>query len=657
MLAIVMSALAAASSAADPGVMHQYASVALSPDGRTIASVETDRRAHESKEQHGAVVIRASDGKILARIDVCADCKYSDLSWAADGKHLAFVASGDATRTEGEKTEESVATLYSAAPQPGDAAHPYAAVKITELKGLLAQPRWSPRGNVVAVLATAGAHKKSGATQAGAREVGEIGSSDDFRRIATVDAAGGELKFVSPDGTFVYEYDWMPDGSGFVATAAKGNGDNNWWVAKLQSFGLDGSARVILAPDMQMNFPRVAPDGRKVAFIGGLMSDFGAVGGDIYLVDTAGGQPVDITPQFKGSFTWLTWRGKQLVTGLVQGGSTGTAWVDPAAVANKGQATISQIHVEGASYAAGMDGAMSLDRAGKHVATTAESFEQAPHLEFGVLGATRPITHDNDGLQAPGKAQDIHWQSDQLSVQGWLFSPTNVEPGRKYPMIMVVHGGPASASTSRFLWDNMVEGWLKHGYFIFEPNPRGSYGQGEAFTRANVKDFGGGDLRDDLAGIDAVEKVAPVDDSKLGVYGHSYGGYMTMWVVTHSQRFKAASAGAGIADWVGYYGQNGIDQWMIPYFGASAYDSPATYDRFSPIRAIKEAHTPTFLYVGERDVECPATQTREFWHGLREFNVPTSLVIYADEGHRIDKPQDVADLNQRLIDWFDHYLK
>ena len=649
MLAVVMSALAVtasatAPSATDAAVMHQYASVALRPDGRTIASVETERRAYATTEEHGAVVIRASDGKLLGRLDVCPSCKYSDLTWSPDGKRLAFVA-----------TRDGVATLFGVtshlpglAPDP----HPYIAYQIAELKGLLATPRWSPQGDSIAVLATADAHKKSGATQAGARQVGEIGSSDDSQRIATVDSIGGELKFVSPNGTFVYEYDWLPDESGFVATAAQGNGDNNWWVAKLESFALDGTTRVIAAPDMQMNYPRVSPDGHKVAFIGGLMSDFGSVGGDVYIVDSAGGAPADITPRFKGTFTWLAWRGKELVTGLVEGGSVGSALVDPAGISK-----VSQVHLEAATHTAGIDGAVSLDRTGRYGALSSQSFEHAPRLEFGLLGATKPITHDNDSLQPLGKAQSIAWQSDEFSVQGWLYSPADVQPGQKYPMILAVHGGPAGVVTPYFLWDDMMAGWLKHGYFIFQPNPRGSYGQGEAFTRANVKDFGGGDLRDDLAGIDAVEKVAPVDDSKLGLAGRSYGGFMAMWIVTHSQRFKVAAAGAGVSDWVAYYGQNGIDQWMIPYFGSSAYEDPAIYDRMSPIRTIKAARTPTFLYVGERDVECPAEQTREFWHGLREFNVPTSLVIYADEGHHLIKPENVADLNQRVIAWFDRYLK
>jgi dipeptidyl aminopeptidase/acylaminoacyl peptidase len=220
----------------------------------------------------------------------------------------------------------------------------------------------------------------------------------------------------------------------------------------------------------------------------------------------------------------------------------------------------------------------------------------------------------------------------------------------------VVHGGPSSAVEPRFDWEGTVHALLDHGYFIFEPNPRGSYGQGEAFTRANVEDFGGGDLKDILAGVDAVEKIAPVDDRRLAVMGGSYGGYMTMWAVTQTNRFKAGAAGAGIADWVSYYGQNGIDQWMVPFFGGTAYDNPAVYDRLSPIRYIRAAKTPTFIYVGELDVECPPAQSLEMWHGLKAMGVPTSLVIYPGEGHHIAKPANEQDIEARTLAWFDKYL-
>ena len=134
-------------------------------------------------------------------------------------------------------------------------------------------------------------------------------------------------------------------------------------------------------------------------------------------------------------------------------------------------------------------------------------------------------------------------------------------------MITEVHGGPAWASQPHFIGQGFAAKLLDAGYAVFLPNPRGSFGQGEAFTKANVKDFGYGDLRDILTGITAVEKAAPIDDKRLGLTGWSYGGFMTMWAVTQTNRFHAAVAGAGIANWQSYYGENGIDEWMIPYFG------------------------------------------------------------------------------------------
>ncbi|HEY0340401.1 MAG TPA: hypothetical protein VGC34_06325, partial [Steroidobacteraceae bacterium] len=186
MLAALFPALALAASAAAPdlGVLHQYASVALSADGRRIVAVETVREAYATSEQHGAVVVRDTDGTSRARLDPCAKCKYAGVSWSPDGKQFVFTGSA-----------AGVATLYGAASAPKGG---WVASKIVELKGLLETPRWSPDGRSIALLATAGALKESGAVQAGAREIGEIGESDAFQRIATVAAPGGELQFVSP---------------------------------------------------------------------------------------------------------------------------------------------------------------------------------------------------------------------------------------------------------------------------------------------------------------------------------------------------------------------------------------------------------------------------------------------------------------------------
>ncbi|WP_174273399.1 alpha/beta hydrolase family protein [Sphingomonas bacterium] len=633
---IALLSAALAITTANP-MLVRYAGVTLDPAGRTIASVDSPQARGAPTAGHGTLVLRDTSGKVIARQDPCGSCRYGGLAWSPDGASLAFVASG-----------EGNAIVY--------ALEKGALRKVTTVKGLAGGLRWSPDGRTIALLATIDATKETGATQPGVRQVGVIGAHEDSKRIAVVPAAGGDLRMVSPEGVFVYEYDWTPDGQGFVGTAAEGNGDNQWWVASLRGFGLTGGMRTIAAPKMQINMPRVSPDGRSVAFIGGLMSDFGSIGGDVFVVPLAGGAPSNLTPGYKATFTSLQWRGPKLLVSAIVGGSVAVGTIDPAATKVALTAPAAE------SLSAG-DAAISSDRTGAGAAYVTESFTRAPAIAFGPLGRGRPITHDNDAVAAAVVARDIRWRNGGSDVQGWLLASANGALDRivthrpSYPMITVIHGGPASAITPHFYWGDVTETLLARGYVIFQPNPRGSYGQGEAFVRANVKDFGGGDLTDVLAGIDAVEKQAPIDDKRLGLYGHSYGGFMTMWTVTHSNRFKAAVAGAGIADWVAYYGQNGIDQWMIPYFGASAYDDPATYDRLSPIRSIRNARTPTLLYVGERDVECPAAQSLEYWHGLRAMNVPTELVIYADEGHALRQPKNLADREQRMAGWFDKYLR
>ncbi|HSP19296.1 MAG TPA: alpha/beta fold hydrolase, partial [Myxococcaceae bacterium] len=238
--------------------------------------------------------------------------------------------------------------------------------------------------------------------------------------------------------------------------------------------------------------------------------------------------------------------------------------------------------------------------------------------------------------------------------QGWLFlPPEDVWPGKR-PVVVTVHGGPASAAKNHFSIETLL--LVSQGYAVLTPNPRGSFGQGEAFTRANVKDFGHGDLADILAGLDAAVRTGRVDGSRAGIRGHSYGGYMAMFAVTQTQRFKASVASAGIANWLSYYGQNKIDQWMLPYFGATVYADPAVYARSSPMQFITRVKTPTLVVVGERDAECPAPQSYEFWHALKTLKVPTELVVYADEGHMFRDPAHLLDRAQREVGWFERYL-
>ena len=228
---------------AAPAAMHHFADLALAPDGGKTATVESDDPGNLTEEPHGAVVVRDASGKVIAHYDPCATCRYSDPAWSPKGDTLVFLATDD---------KKGKATLYGV-----QAGGPKA---LTEITGVANTPRFSADGTRIALLATLGAHKMTGAIEAGAAQVGEIGSSPDEQRIAVMPASGGVLKPVSPADTYIYEYDWAPDGKGFAATAAKGNGDNNWWVATLDYVdAATGALRVIAAPKMQINMPRVSP--------------------------------------------------------------------------------------------------------------------------------------------------------------------------------------------------------------------------------------------------------------------------------------------------------------------------------------------------------------------------------------------------------------
>ena len=446
----------------------------------------------------------------------------------------------------------------------------------------------------------------------------------------------------------------------FVVTAAPGPGDNNWWIAQIYTIDIaKGNATSIYKPSLQVAVPRWSPDGKSIAFIEGLMSDEGFHGGDLFTISADGRDLTNRTRDRKTSVSSLFWltSDRILFTEIVGGGGA----ISELTPANNSVRTI----WKGAEalHAFGNFPDFALSKDGKFAAAERSTFDTPPEIWVGPIGEWRQLTNNNSALSATwGKAESLEWANEGFNIQGWLLSPAKIESGRKYPLVVLIHGGPSSAVTPDWpagfgMSRAIIAALSSRGYYVLMPNPRGSYGQGEEFTRANVKDFGYGDLRDILAGVDAAIKKYPIDPTRLGVTGWSYGGYMTMWTVTQTNRFHAAVAGAGIANWQSYYGQNLIGQWMIPFFGASVYDDPAVYEKSSPIHFIKNAKTPTLVIVGERDAECPAAQSYEFWHALKTFGVPTQLIIYPSEGHMFIEPKHQVDRLEQTVGWFDKYLK
>jgi dipeptidyl aminopeptidase/acylaminoacyl peptidase len=635
--------IAAADSASTERLVHRYLKVDISPDGELVASVEGDSAKSGGAPTVRALVIRhtrtAATLKIPMPCGAVPQCWPESPTWSSDGKHLAFVL-----RSPGSHAR----SIYTVG------ADGQGLTRILEFGGTIADLRYMPDDRL-AMLATENATKEVGATEAGAPIAGDLDAAPAEQRIAVLENAS--LHWISPPNLYVYEYDWLPRGNGFVGTAAPGNGDNNWWVAKLYAFSAGGAdARVIYTPRdnrQQLAAPKVSPDGSTLAFIAGIMSDFGSTGGDVYSLNLEGGNATNLTPGMRASASALAWNcDGHLQAHLLAGDKT--QFVD---LGSGQSASAARVLWSGEESFVGRSGGMGMACPSGLTANAHESFTSPPELQLGMLGHWRNLTATNAGISLPARVQSVWWKNDGFDVQGWLLLPLGPDTHAKRPLIVSVHGGPASAVTPSFVGPGLYTALLKHGYALFRPNPRGSFGQGEAFTQANVRDFGYGDLRDILTGIDAAAKVAPIDPERVAITGGSYGGFMTMWAVTQTTRFKAAVAVAGISDWLSYYGENGIDAWMIPYFGASAYDDPAIYARSSAINYMHNVKTPTFAYVGEHDIECPPPQTQEFWHAMKAMQVPTSIMIYPGEGHGLRDPDNLADAMRRSLDWFDKYLK
>jgi dipeptidyl aminopeptidase/acylaminoacyl peptidase len=627
--------------AADLDKLRAYPEAAISPDAKWVLWGEQLSSATATSSL--SLRSLANDGEPTREISASSA---HGAAWSPDSTHFAFLAPD--TSSEDSHQDQ----IYTAQVSARGAIKTH---KLTSLKGYLASLKWSPDGHKIAFLFIDNSPRKAGPLEAVTPAVGVIDEAAFAQRVAIVDVASGKVSTPSPADLYVHEYDWSPNSDGFVFTAAPLPGDDNWYVAKLYTLSLaTGEQKMIFETPLQMAVPRWSPDGSAIAFIAGVMSDEGSTGGEVYTVPAGGGEALDRTPGRKSSPSWLHWlpSSQRMILAENTGGSSAISTLDLKT------GTTETLWTSGESISAGGE-ELSASNDGASVALVRSSWSMAPEVFAGPPGKWRQITHGNDSAKPLwGESKDITWSSDGFDVQGWLVQPANYDPSRRYPMIVAVHGGPGALAKPS--WPHSTHSYAllsTQGYFVFFPNPRGSFGQGEAFTRGNVKDLGYGDLRDILAGVDAVVKQYPVDEKRIGITGWSYGGYMTMWAVTQTQRFRAAVSGAGIANLQSYYGQNPIDQWMVAFFGASVYDDPAIYAKSSPISFIKNVKTPTLVLVGDRDGECPAPQSFEFWHALKTLGVKTQLVVYPNEGHAFHDPKHIRDLMDRTVNWFNENMK
>ena len=519
--------------------------------------------------------------------------------------------------------------------------------EIGSIAGSVEDLRWSPDGTQLLVLAAdlgsdrAGAQTATKIAEAGAEEEDPkvIRPAQHWRRLFLVDVASGDTREVSPEGVNVFEFDWA--GGDAVAVCTDEPSESAWYEAWIGRLDLGArSATLVHTPEWQLQCPRISSGGR-IAWIEGFASDRGVLTGTVHVDGKPLAAELDVT--------WLAWADDDTLwyAGSRRSGSH-FGRLSPTGEVEELWSGESLV---------GMRFQQRVATGGGRVLAVFESPQSPPEVVEFVDGEPRALTSLNDELARLGEIaewRDYTWRSfDGLEVQGLLAVPRGAETA--LPCVVWVHGGPTSAWPACFpamLWLLAVQ----EGYAVFLPNPRGSSGRGQKFARANLGDMGGGDLQDILTGVDALVRDGIVDDARVAITGGSYGGFMSSWAITQTDRFAAAIPYAVVTNWTSLHYTTNIGKFDVLFLQGDPVDPQGPHPKWSPVFHARNAKTPTLIVHGAEDLCTPLPQATEFYNALVEAGCEVELVIYPREGHGWTEREHQIDGWNRMRDWLQKHV-
>lgn len=646
-LAAAVFFLAAVTSFADTRAMtpkdllalRQVSEPAMSPDGAWVAFTVTTHDARENGYQSDVYLVSAAAGEPFALTRHPKNDRSPQFS--PDGQRLAFISDRE------EKAQIFLMDLRGGEPW-----------KVTEAKGGVSSFTWSADSKWIAFTSTDTASDEEEKRTKAKDDEKVVDQDFKMTHMWRVDIASREMKRLTEGAFTLSDPRISPDGNLIVAVrrqTPKADDGNTSDIVAIAATG--GAPRVLFENSGADSSPRFSPDGAWIAFT----SRSGKLprnGNDTLVVMPAQGgaiktlTPVDLAP---GAPTW-SFDGKTILFSATVG-------------------------LEGRLFSVASAGGAPTEIArGPFVASSISSAAKAPviaylrqdprspqdvyvqRLDGTATSAVRRTTMNPQIADfALSTSEAFRWKStDGREIEGVLHRPTNSE-GRKLPLVTLVHGGPSGAYTLSFpgSMGNYHHILTARGYAVFQPNFRGSTGYGDAFIRLNVNDWGKGDYRDIMSGIDALVAKGVADETKLVLHGWSYGGYMCAWTITQTTRFKAAACGAALTNLISMYGTNDIPSTLDDYFGGGPYSAANSqaYWNASAMAHIAKAKTPTLILHGLADDRVPPSQGQELYLGLKKLGVPTEFVTYPREPHGFREPNHQIDKVEREIAWFERWLK
>ena len=660
----------------------------ISPDGRFIAYRvrETDWKENAYVRQIWLVNVATGASFQLTRGKKSSDAP----EWSPDGRWLAFIGERESNAItaagEAEKKEQKVdkkegkdekkegegkpaaRQIWVISPEGGEA------WQLTKQETDIGGFHWSKDGKQIAFTAPSAESKseKDRKEKYSDYEVFE----EDYRQnqLWVVDAAEGEAhqlpvkaRQITHDASLnVNGFSWSPEGKR-IAFAATHNpilafgGDEDIYLAELTQ---NNAVRKIVALDGPDSNPIFSPDGKQIAFATALAQPYYYyANGHIAVVDvervmaqpaTKPGDVQDLTAQFDEYPSLSDWGPDGIYFEGLQKTSAHLFRVNPKTK------EVARISAPDAYY---LDD-VSFTKDFKSLGIVVQDATHMP--EVFVSGTQKFVPRQLTDMTAQvkdwnlGSEEVISWKSkDGATIEGILRKPANYDASKKYPLLVVIHGGPTGVSQPTLSPVDMyypMQIFMSKGALVLQPNYRGSAGYGAAFRALNVRNLGEGDMWDVMSGVDSLIARGIVDGTKLGSMGWSQGGYISAFLTTHTHQFKAISAGAGISDWRTYYVNTDITPFTRQYLHATPWDDPEIYQKTSPMAAIKQAKTPTLIQVGSADKRVPPPNSFELYRGLQDQHVASRLILYTGFGHPITKPKSNRAVMQANLDWFNHYI-
>jgi dienelactone hydrolase len=615
-------------------------SVVPSPDGAWVAYTQTKARVDsDHSEMVSQIWLARTDGSRRIQLTQ-GERGASSPQFTSDGKFVYFASARSGTKQ-----------VYRIAIKGGEAE------QLTNFKGSLGDYRVSPDGKRVAFTGYEPPADLEKAKKE-KRDFKVLDSAPENFALYAIPAnedAGGKRaqKKIFENKYHVGAFDWSPDSRSLAFDHTPTPLADEWPKSGVAEVDVEAGTVTERAPGED---PRYSPDGKYLAFTAHAMPARWAFQTHVVLMTREGGAQRSLPATFDEQPELVGWKADSKGVVIEEHKRT--------------RAVLYLMPVDGPVVPiyepeSGVIGSAAMNASGTYAGFAYETANTAPEAYCYSVSDRKAVqvSRANTDLPKPplGETKVISWKGkDGLAIEGLLTYPAGYESGKKYPLILNIHGGPTGVFGETFIGRSglyPIAAFAARGYAVLRPNPRGSGGYGKEFRFANMADWGGMDYWDDMAGVDQVVAMGVADPERLGIMGWSYGGFMTSWAITQTNRFKAAAVGAGVTDLWSFTGTADIPGFLPDYFGGEPWDQFENFSKHSAMTYVKNVKTPTLILHGEADVRVPTSQGYEFYNALKREQVPVKMVVYPRQPHGPNEPKFVMDIAQRNLDWMDQYVR